>query len=66
MQQLEQRAHAAAVSIVDPETGKHANVFVRRGPTQSSARAALPLAGSARRSPTRSASRLKAPVQTVG
>ena len=35
MNQLEQRAHAAAASIVDPETGKHADVFVRRrGPTQ--------------------------------
>ena len=35
MKQLEQRAHAAAASIVDPETGKHADVFVRRrGPTQ--------------------------------
>jgi hypothetical protein len=32
---LAQRAHAAAASIVDPETGKHAEVFVRRaGPTQ--------------------------------
>ncbi len=35
MKQLEQRAHAAAASIVDPETGRHADVFVRRrGPTQ--------------------------------
>jgi len=35
MKQLEQRAHAAAASIVDPETGKHADVFVRRrGPTE--------------------------------
>jgi TIR domain-containing protein len=30
MKQLEQRIHAAASSIVDPETGKHAEVFVRR------------------------------------
>jgi TIR domain len=35
MKELERRAHAAAASIVDPETGKHADVFVRRrGPTQ--------------------------------
>jgi len=35
MKQLEERAHAAAASIVDPETSKHADVFVRRrGPTQ--------------------------------
>src|SRR5258708_17046373 len=35
MKELEQRAHAAAASIIDPETGKHADVFVRRcGPTQ--------------------------------
>jgi hypothetical protein len=35
MKQLEERVHAAAASIVDPETGKHADVFVRRrGPTQ--------------------------------
>jgi hypothetical protein len=35
MKQLEQRAHAAAASIVDPETGKHPDVFVRRrGPTE--------------------------------
>jgi hypothetical protein len=30
MKQLEQRIHAAASSIIDPETGKHAEVFVRR------------------------------------
>ena len=35
MKELERRAHAAAASIVDPETSKHADVFVRRrGPTQ--------------------------------
>src|SRR5919197_1056128 len=35
MRQLEQRVHAAAASIVDPETGKHAEVFVRRsGPSE--------------------------------
>jgi TIR domain len=35
MKQLEQRIHAVAASIVDPDTGKHAEVFVRRsGPTQ--------------------------------
>ena len=34
MKQLEQRVHDAASSIIDPETGKHAEVFVRRtGPT---------------------------------
>jgi len=39
MKQLEERAHAAAASIVDPETGKHADVFVRRrGPTQPTLR----------------------------
>lgn len=27
---LEERAHGAAASIVDPETGRHADVFVRR------------------------------------
>src|SRR5262249_51317019 len=27
---LEKRAHGAAASIVDPATGKHADVFVRR------------------------------------
>ena len=30
MEQLEQRVHAAAASIIDPETGRHAEVFVRR------------------------------------
>ncbi len=30
MKALEQRIHGAAASIVDPETGKHADVFVRR------------------------------------
>jgi hypothetical protein len=30
MKQLEQRVHDAAPSIIDPETGKHAEVFVRR------------------------------------
>lgn len=30
MRELEERAHGAAASIVDPETGKHASVFVRR------------------------------------
>lgn len=35
MKELERRAHAAAASIVDPETGTHADVFVRRrSPTQ--------------------------------
>lgn len=35
MKQLEQQIHDAAASIVDPETGKHADVFVRRtGETQ--------------------------------
>jgi hypothetical protein len=35
MQELEQRIHETAASIVDPETGKHAEVFVRRtGDTQ--------------------------------
>jgi hypothetical protein len=35
MKELEQRIHASAASIVDPETGKHAEVFVRRrGPTE--------------------------------
>jgi hypothetical protein len=35
MTELEQRIHAAAASIVDPETGKHTEVFVRRrGETQ--------------------------------
>jgi hypothetical protein len=34
MKELEQRVHSAAASIIDPETGKHAEVFVRRrGPT---------------------------------
>lgn len=34
MKELEERIHSAAASIVDPETGKHAEVFVRRnGPT---------------------------------
>ena len=35
MKELEQRAHAAAASIVDPETGKHAEVFVRRNGSTS-------------------------------
>lgn len=30
MKQIEENAHAAASSIVDPETGKHAEVIVRR------------------------------------
>jgi hypothetical protein len=30
MQELEARARGAAASIIDPETGKHAQVFVRR------------------------------------
>ena len=30
MAELEKRAHAVAASIVDPDTGKHAEVFVRR------------------------------------
>ncbi|MBX9844587.1 MAG: hypothetical protein K2Z80_22535 [Xanthobacteraceae bacterium] len=30
MQQIEERARGAASSIIDPETGKHAQVFVRR------------------------------------
>lgn len=30
MQDLEQRVRGAATSVVDPETGKHAEVFVRR------------------------------------
>jgi hypothetical protein len=35
LKQLEQQVHAAAASIVDPETGKHAEVFVRRrSPTE--------------------------------
>ena len=35
MKELEQRIQAAAASIIDPETGKHAEVFVRRtGETQ--------------------------------
>ena len=35
LKQLEQRVHAAAASIIDPETGKHADVFVRRrSPTE--------------------------------
>ena len=35
MKQLEQRVHDAAASIIDPETGKHAEVFVRRrSPTE--------------------------------
>jgi hypothetical protein len=35
MAELEQRIHAAATSIVDPETGKQAEVFVRRrSPTE--------------------------------
>lgn len=35
MKQLEERVYAAAASIVDPETGKHAEVFVRRrSPTE--------------------------------
>jgi hypothetical protein len=35
MKELEQRIHAAASSIMDPETGKHGEVFVRRtGPTE--------------------------------
>jgi hypothetical protein len=34
MAELEKRIHAAAASIIDPETGKHAEVFVRwRGET---------------------------------
>jgi hypothetical protein len=31
---LEKRAHGAAASIVDPETGRHADVFVRRAGDQ--------------------------------
>jgi hypothetical protein len=32
---LEQQVHDAAASIIDPETGKHAEVFVRRrSPTE--------------------------------
>jgi hypothetical protein len=35
MKELEQRIHAVAASIIDPETGKHAEVFIRRtGQTQ--------------------------------
>jgi hypothetical protein len=35
LKRLEQQVHAAAASIVDPETGKHAEVFVRRrSPTE--------------------------------
>lgn len=35
MKQLEQQVHDAAASITDPETGKHAEVFVRRrSPTE--------------------------------
>ena len=35
LKQLEERVHAAAASIIDPETGKHADVFVRRrSPTE--------------------------------
>jgi hypothetical protein len=35
MSEFEQRIHAAAASVVDPETGKHAEVFIRRtGETQ--------------------------------
>jgi hypothetical protein len=35
MKELEQRFHGAAASIIDPETGKHAEVFIRRrGPTE--------------------------------
>jgi hypothetical protein len=35
MKQLEQQVHDAAASIIDPETGKHAEVFVRRrSPTE--------------------------------
>jgi hypothetical protein len=35
MKQLEQQFHDLAASIIDPETGKHAEVFVRRhGPTE--------------------------------
>jgi len=30
MKQLEKRIHDAASSIIDPETGKHAEVFLRR------------------------------------
>ena len=30
MKELEQRIHAAAASIINPETGKYAEVFVRR------------------------------------
>lgn len=30
MRELEERAHGAAASIIDPETGKHASVFIRR------------------------------------
>jgi hypothetical protein len=30
MKQLEEKIHAAAAAIIDPETGKHAEVFVRR------------------------------------
>jgi hypothetical protein len=32
--ELERRAHGAAASIVDPETGRHADVFVRRSGDQ--------------------------------
>ncbi|MGM5022148.1 toll/interleukin-1 receptor domain-containing protein [Tardiphaga sp. 367_B4_N1_1] len=35
MKQLEQQVHDTAASIIDPETGKHAEVFVRRrSPTE--------------------------------
>jgi hypothetical protein len=35
MKEFEERIHAAAASIIDPDTGKHAEVFVRRiGETQ--------------------------------
>jgi hypothetical protein len=35
MKQLEEQVHAAAASMVDPETGKHTEVFVRRhSPTE--------------------------------
>ncbi|WP_395714853.1 toll/interleukin-1 receptor domain-containing protein [Reyranella sp.] len=35
MKELQQRVHAVAASIVDPETGKHAEVFVRRNGSSS-------------------------------
>ena len=39
LKQLEQQVHAAAASNIDPETGKHAEVFVRRrSPTELTVR----------------------------